>query len=322
MACIVNAFAVSTKLSSIDLWPCRAHQNVPNLPRAVHHIWFQHGRRVQQMPNERLNHQVFLATAERPTCPLCLRQACSAIDLAVLEGQPGYRKKLKALAKCIKNCYMILGRFESLCQASSIDENSFFNSARQRPSSDRSGRRSQRTFFNSKGDLRMDEKVRIYGKAGWPYTTRAREAHKEHDYFDVKADNQMMDAMLKLAGGQRKVPVIVEGEKVTIGFGGTWGVWYLGPGGPTSQPFILYFQVIFSVKLSSVDPLWHGRYGIMFNACGCCIDLLFRYAHYIQPYLSKWIKTFYQQRVAKKTVPKAARRGDANSQLYPIHTCH
>lgn len=30
-----------------------------------------------------------------------------------------------------------------------------------------------------------------------------------------------MDAMLKLAGGQRKVPVIVEGEKVTIGFGGT-----------------------------------------------------------------------------------------------------
>jgi len=30
-----------------------------------------------------------------------------------------------------------------------------------------------------------------------------------------------MDAMLKLSGGQRKVPVIVEGEKVTIGFGGT-----------------------------------------------------------------------------------------------------
>jgi hypothetical protein len=30
-----------------------------------------------------------------------------------------------------------------------------------------------------------------------------------------------MDAMLKLSGGQRKVPVIVEGETVTIGFGGT-----------------------------------------------------------------------------------------------------
>lgn len=30
-----------------------------------------------------------------------------------------------------------------------------------------------------------------------------------------------MDAMLKASGGQRQVPVIVEGEKVTIGYGGT-----------------------------------------------------------------------------------------------------
>jgi hypothetical protein len=30
--------------------------------------------------------------------------------------------------------------------------------------------------------------------------------------------------MLKFSGGVRKVPVIVEGEKVTIGYGGTWGV--------------------------------------------------------------------------------------------------
>jgi len=37
----------------------------------------------------------------------------------------------------------------------------------------------------------------------------------------VKADSRMMDAMLELSGGQRKVPVIVEGEQVTIGFGGT-----------------------------------------------------------------------------------------------------
>jgi len=27
--------------------------------------------------------------------------------------------------------------------------------------------------------------------------------------------------MLKLSGGKREVPVIVEGEKVTIGYGGT-----------------------------------------------------------------------------------------------------
>ena len=30
-----------------------------------------------------------------------------------------------------------------------------------------------------------------------------------------------MEAMLKISGGTRKVPVIVEGEKVTIGFGGS-----------------------------------------------------------------------------------------------------
>lgn len=30
-----------------------------------------------------------------------------------------------------------------------------------------------------------------------------------------------MDEMLKLTGGDRKVPVLVEGEQVTVGFGGT-----------------------------------------------------------------------------------------------------
>jgi glutaredoxin len=32
---------------------------------------------------------------------------------------------------------------------------------------------------------------------------------------------QNLDAMLKLSGGKREVPVIVEGEKVIIGYGGT-----------------------------------------------------------------------------------------------------
>jgi hypothetical protein len=31
--------------------------------------------------------------------------------------------------------------------------------------------------------------------------------------------------MLKYSNGIRKVPVIVEGENVTIGYGGSWGVW-------------------------------------------------------------------------------------------------
>jgi glutaredoxin len=30
-----------------------------------------------------------------------------------------------------------------------------------------------------------------------------------------------MDELLKRSGGQRKVPVIVEGDKVTIGYGGS-----------------------------------------------------------------------------------------------------
>ncbi len=30
-----------------------------------------------------------------------------------------------------------------------------------------------------------------------------------------------MDEMLKYSGGKRQVPLIVEGEKVTIGFGGS-----------------------------------------------------------------------------------------------------
>jgi hypothetical protein len=30
-----------------------------------------------------------------------------------------------------------------------------------------------------------------------------------------------MDAMLSVSGGKRKVPVIVEGEKVQVGYGGT-----------------------------------------------------------------------------------------------------
>jgi hypothetical protein len=38
---------------------------------------------------------------------------------------------------------------------------------------------------------------------------------------DVKQSSQNMDAMLIVSAGRRNVPVIVEGEKVTIGFGGS-----------------------------------------------------------------------------------------------------
>jgi glutaredoxin len=42
-----------------------------------------------------------------------------------------------------------------------------------------------------------------------------------HDYYDVKKDHAKLDEMLALSKGRRQVPVIVEGEKVTVGFGGS-----------------------------------------------------------------------------------------------------
>jgi hypothetical protein len=38
---------------------------------------------------------------------------------------------------------------------------------------------------------------------------------------DVKKNQENMEQMLKWSGGQRKVPVIVKGEKTTIGHGGS-----------------------------------------------------------------------------------------------------
>ncbi len=72
----------------------------------------------------------------------------------------------------------------------------------------------------------MTEKVKIFGKAGWPHTERARSAFRDDAvYYDVKVDSSKLDEMLKYSKGIRKVPTIVQGEKVTIGFeGGAWGV--------------------------------------------------------------------------------------------------
>ena len=40
------------------------------------------------------------------------------------------------------------------------------------------------------------------------------------EYFDVKIDAVKLDEMLKFSKGARKVPVIVEGDKVSIGYEG------------------------------------------------------------------------------------------------------
>ena len=68
----------------------------------------------------------------------------------------------------------------------------------------------------------MGEKVVIYGKAGCPYTGRARSAYGEKaTYVEVLEDTNKLEEMLRFSNGVRKVPVIVENNKVQIGYGGT-----------------------------------------------------------------------------------------------------
>ena len=71
----------------------------------------------------------------------------------------------------------------------------------------------------------MGDKVIIYGKQGWPYTEKAREAFGGRgQYIDVKLDAAKLQEMLKKSKGVREVPVIIENGKVTVGYGGSWGV--------------------------------------------------------------------------------------------------
>ena len=69
------------------------------------------------------------------------------------------------------------------------------------------------------------EPVQIYGKGSCPYTNAARQDYRgrgyQVEYFDVKADQAAMTRFLELSGGERRVPLIVERGRVTIGFGGT-----------------------------------------------------------------------------------------------------
>jgi glutaredoxin 3 len=45
--------------------------------------------------------------------------------------------------------------------------------------------------------------------------------HSGAVYYDVKAESARMDEMLQHSNGERKVPVIVDGGKVTVGYGGS-----------------------------------------------------------------------------------------------------
>ena len=71
----------------------------------------------------------------------------------------------------------------------------------------------------------MTRMVYIYGKGTCPYTLAAREdfarRHIPFTYIDVKNDAAALQRLLGYSNGRRVVPVIVDGDSVTIGFGGT-----------------------------------------------------------------------------------------------------
>lgn len=67
--------------------------------------------------------------------------------------------------------------------------------------------------------------VLIFGKDGCPYTQDARDHYAAENvpfqYVNVKKNAADLQTMLEYSKGARRVPVIVDGERVTIGFGGT-----------------------------------------------------------------------------------------------------
>ncbi|MBA4397904.1 MAG: glutaredoxin [Syntrophus sp. (in: bacteria)] len=67
----------------------------------------------------------------------------------------------------------------------------------------------------------MADKIIIYGTDTCPFCVQARAAYGERAVFvNVDEDAEKMKEMLALTGGKRQVPVIVEGEKVSVGFAG------------------------------------------------------------------------------------------------------
>jgi glutaredoxin len=67
--------------------------------------------------------------------------------------------------------------------------------------------------------------VLIFGKDGCPYTQAARDHYEQQNapfqYVNVKKNAADLQRMLEYSKGARRVPVIVDGEHVTVGFGGT-----------------------------------------------------------------------------------------------------
>ena len=66
--------------------------------------------------------------------------------------------------------------------------------------------------------------VLIFGKDACPYTQAARDDYARRgvafEYLNVKKNAPDLERMLTYSKGRREVPVIVENDRVTIGFAG------------------------------------------------------------------------------------------------------
>jgi glutaredoxin len=68
--------------------------------------------------------------------------------------------------------------------------------------------------------------VTIFGRDGCPYTRAAREAFAARgrtvNYTSVRSDPEALNRMLSLTGGAPRIPVIVDGDSVEVGWQGKW----------------------------------------------------------------------------------------------------
>lgn len=71
----------------------------------------------------------------------------------------------------------------------------------------------------------MTGSILLYGEESCSYSVSAKEDFAKrkvpYRYRDVKRDERALQEMQQLTGGGRKVPVIIEGGLIKIGFGGT-----------------------------------------------------------------------------------------------------
>lgn len=68
----------------------------------------------------------------------------------------------------------------------------------------------------------METQVIIYGTETCPFCKKAREAYGDRAvFYNVSDDPRRLQEMLVYSKGENRVPVIVEADKITIGYGGT-----------------------------------------------------------------------------------------------------